>query len=206
MWSGTDGSVYVGASSITRHFKASLHASGRWHIAFSAEHMQSPSPLLARDRDRRVARFGPDAEIAPSFRRAFSVVIPERDLSDLKGTPRSSVHWLPAPPVGDLWEITCVLGERELPVATWPGKRAPGTQLLGALPLSGGRKVWVVAHPRTPSTLELAEWQVLRENIAVELARRQIAPRDDSGQVRAVGVFSHSDGSWFFVDFSAGAL
>lgn len=56
VWSHGD-DVYVAGAALANIVKVSLHASGRWRVAYTVEHMASDDPLWPRDADRAAWKF-----------------------------------------------------------------------------------------------------------------------------------------------------
>lgn len=56
IWTNKD-DVYVAAADLAGTIKASLHASGRWRVAYTTEHMSEDQPLWDAALDRAVWTF-----------------------------------------------------------------------------------------------------------------------------------------------------
>jgi len=139
--------VYLGPRSIAGEFKASLHETGSWHLAFSSEfktRMQAEGRWIGRSRLTR--QWQRPKALAPGCVLAFRVLVPSGAVnipSNPKELPTDLV-WIPAPPVGMVVEIALFLTAPGATVSGWPGKRSMSTGFVGNFPLPSGEVVWLV--------------------------------------------------------------
>jgi hypothetical protein len=167
VWTGGDGSVYVGARETAGRFKASLHPSGQWHVAFHDVSLAKKLAVGAEPTSRFIDTFGPPSEVGPGVRRAFRVLIPWQAVvmpPHGKAT-EGAVVWLPELAPRMVAECAVVLTASEAQVGGWPG-RTREASLVGRLPLPGGASAWVVSWTRRVQPSELTAWYNVRLPLA----------------------------------------
>lgn len=139
--------IYVAASSQERTIKVSLHGSGKWRVAYTAEHMAGDNPLWSRTSDRAPWKFD-----APDFidgvQEAFVIATVRAALRPVDLDGREAVI-----PVEDRWDrlsgIRIVVTEPHIQVA--PPERLVFEQ---PLLLSSGRLVWLCRFTQNIEAVE----------------------------------------------------
>jgi len=126
--------------------KASLHQSGKWHIAYSQQEFErSVEGIDPKFIDRFIEKWPRPKEIAPGITLAFRIVTPSSAVKNpIDPRKEAQVTWLPNAPVQKATEIDIFLLKKNVLVSGWPGKNSMGTSLVGTIPLENGDTVWVV--------------------------------------------------------------
>jgi len=148
VWVGDDGSAFVSTRTLGGNLRVSLHASGRWRIAFADP--STPPRIGGPAGHRAFDTFRPGPEIKPGVRHGVMVVIPWLAVGLPPGaTPDArGIYWLPPPAEG---QVTCV------PVFL----TAPDTVVDGAVASRTGRRGSGVAlkyATRAARPEEVAQW------------------------------------------------
>ncbi len=143
---GGKSEVYLACRSLGGTLKASLHESGKWHIAYSRdafeEHVKGAIPKFE---DRYIEKWPRPSEFAPGITLAFRIVTPWSAVTHIiEDTNSKRVTWLPNAPERKATEIDILMTKPTIPVTGWPGKRSMGTSLIGSIPLESGETVWAV--------------------------------------------------------------
>jgi hypothetical protein len=140
--------VYLTCRSLGGAFKASLHQSGAWHIAFAQTFLDTNvehGEETGDNHNRFLDRWPRPPEIAPGVTLAFRILIPYVAVTvPLYNVPQQSITWLPAPPEGKAVEIAIVFTSPTATITDWPGRRTMNTKLVGKLNLDSGESVWVI--------------------------------------------------------------
>ena len=135
LWTETAGGnseIYLACRSLGGELKASLHQSGKWHIAFSHntyhEKIKGHVPSL---KNRFTEKWPRPAEIAGGITLAFRIVIPYFSVcgSRLSGNFKK-VKWVPKAPELKATEIDILITKPTPKNTGWPGKRSMGTSLI----------------------------------------------------------------------------
>lgn len=124
--------------------KASLHASGAWHVAFDNTFFN----VKVRQEDksekgRFLDKWHVPSPIAPGVRLAFRIVTPTSSVC----TPHKAgpgIIRAPKPAEGKAIEFDLFIVEPTTPISGWPGKNKMNTLPVGSYALPSGRTVWVV--------------------------------------------------------------
>ncbi|MGA2240318.1 MAG: hypothetical protein ABSH06_27130 [Thermodesulfobacteriota bacterium] len=143
---GRKSEVYLSCRSLGGALKASLHESGKWHIAYSQRAFEKDvKGAISKFRDRYIEKWPRPSELAPGITLAFRIVTPWSAVTNLtEGSSIKGVIWLPNAPEQKATEIDILLTKPTTPVTGWPGKRSMGTSLIGSIPLENGETVWAV--------------------------------------------------------------
>lgn len=143
---GGKADVYLACRALGGTLKASLHESGRWHIAYSpATFEQYVAGAIPNANDRFIEKWPRPPEIAPGVTLAFRIVTPWS--ATTHNTPENickELVWIPNAPAGEATEIDVFLISAQTLVTDWPGKRGMGTSLIGSFQLESGESVWIV--------------------------------------------------------------
>lgn len=126
--------------------KASLHQSGKWHIAFSKHAFDKyVKGVKTKFDDRFVEKWFKPSELAPGITLAFRIVTPYSAITNSTEIGKyKGVKWLPNAPETKATEIDIFITKPEAPVTGWPGKKSMATSLIGSFPLENGATVWAV--------------------------------------------------------------
>jgi hypothetical protein len=143
---GGKSEVYLSCRSLGGTLKASLHESGKWHIAYSQRAFEDyVKGAIPKFRDRYIEKWPRPSELAPGITLAFRIVTPWSAVTKpIEGSNVKGVTWLPNAPEQKATEIDILLTKPTTPVTGWPGKRSMGTSLIGSIPLENGETVWAV--------------------------------------------------------------
>lgn len=140
--------IYVASANQVNIVKASLHASGKWRIGYTAEHMQSDQPLWPRSHDRAAWKFDPPP-VVDGVQEAFVIASTRAALRPTPSDSREAVVT-----IDDRWDV--LTGVRVW--ITEPHIEVAQRERLvfdEPLVLSSGRLVWLQAfaeytEPRDP--------------------------------------------------------
>lgn len=149
LWTETAGDkseVYLACRSLGGTLKASLHDSGRWHIAYTQSaferYVKGANPKHA---DRFIDKWPRPHEFAPGITLAFRIVTPWSAVTNLiDGSKSKGVIWLPNAPEPKATEINILFTAPTTPVSDWPGRRSMNTSLVGSVRLQNGETIWAV--------------------------------------------------------------
>lgn len=129
--------IYVTSKDLASTLKVSLHASGKWRVAYTEEHMRSPSPLWPQESDRATHKFR-----APPFvegiQTAFIVAAQRSSLRPYRPSDKEAVV-----AVEDRWDI--LTGVKIM--VTKPAIPFPSTEDLvydEPLTLSNRNRAWLI--------------------------------------------------------------
>ena len=136
--------VYLACRAIGGRLKASLHQSGRWHIALDKEFFEKEQTAFDdRSQSRFLDKWNP-AEIAPGFILAFRIITPHSAVSCEIMPEDKDIHWIPVSSQESATEINIILTSPSTPVSGWPGMNSMGTELVAAFDLENNSRLWVV--------------------------------------------------------------
>jgi len=136
--------IYLACREMKGAFKASLHQSGSWHIAYDKKFFDS---AIHRDdlteKGRYISQWPEPPELSPGIRLAFRVITSSAAVcGPLIGEP--DFVSVPPPNEGRAIEFALVVIDPRVPITGWPGKNSMNTSFIGTYGLASGRKVWVV--------------------------------------------------------------
>lgn len=187
VWSEAGGEVYITTRPLGGCIKASLHASGQWHVALEREAFEglrmteAPQQLRTRFADRWLR----PSEIRPGTTLAYQIVVPWYSATSRAPITRDDIVWVPPAPEAHAVEFAVLFTDRSANPGQWPGQRAMSSQLVGSFRLCSGQHVWVVwtVQPfQRPPTIEG------RPAYFVKRRAKLLPPTD----LRAV-VFAHTE-------------
>jgi hypothetical protein len=141
--------VYAARRSLAGQVKASLHASGRWRVAFTTELVErADQELVAPGQDRVIIAWDRPPEVMPGLTAAFDIIVPWFEVvpQALPVSDSEHVVFYPAPGEGGQVNVYVFLSSPSLVAEGWPGQRSMGTTLMGTAGLGSGEKVWLVAR------------------------------------------------------------
>jgi len=143
---GGKSEVYLSCRSLGGTLKASLHESGKWHIAYSQRAFEEyVKGTIPKFQDRYIEKWPRPSELAPGITLAFRIVTPWSAVTKpIEDSNVKGVTWLSNAPEQKATEIDILLTKPITPVTGWPGKRSMGTSLVGSIPLENGETVWAV--------------------------------------------------------------
>jgi hypothetical protein len=149
LWTETSGGrseLYLVNRSAGGALKASLHESGRWHIAFSKKTFDNQVKGTSdRFNDRFLELWPRPPEIAPGLTLAFRICTPYSALTNsVKEGKYRGVKWLPNATDMKATEIDIIITTSKGPKGGWPGKNNMTTSLIGSFPSENGSTVWAV--------------------------------------------------------------
>lgn len=185
--------------------KVSLHSSGDWREAYTAEHVAKGSSFLAPGQDRTTDKWERPAEFVPGATKAFMIVVPSSEVT----TPRhpeannafrqklggKPIVWVPAAPEGYATHFTVLFTRSEATDAAlpgWPGRKSMGTRFIGRNELPNSQSVWIVSHER-PDIFQ--RWVVAGKHELEGI----IDAREPRGSISGRNL---QDGTRFYVDIS----
>jgi hypothetical protein len=188
--------VYISQRDLTSVKKVSLHESGIWRYAWTAEFVAKAPPFLAPGQDRATDKWDRTTlEFLPGVTRAFDILVPASEVTMPKHAEPAAVSgkkkivWVPSPPEGCAMHFTVLITTAEVTAATsgWPGRRTMGTRFIWKAELPNTQTVWLVALDRP-----VDDW--LRNQVtgfkssALPVARRKFeeAGQSELGEARVV--------------------
>lgn len=124
---GIDGTVrpdgpsdlYLAARSLRGLFKTSLHATGQWHSAFTAEAVGAGRVQIPPGADRKVTGWERPAMVARGFTIAYSIATPSSELRTTRERDHGAgVHWIPDPGPGLVIQFYVLLFDPVLDTAS----------------------------------------------------------------------------------------
>lgn len=137
--------IYLACRSLGGALKASLHQSGKWHIAYSQKTFEELVKGLAKHNDRFIEKWPRPTEIVEGVTLAFRIVTPfSATVSSIKDETHKEVIWIPNAPKPKATEIDILITRPVIIATDWPGKRSMGTSLIGSFPLENGDTVWAI--------------------------------------------------------------
>ncbi len=142
---GGKSELYLACRAPGGALKASLHESGRWHVAYSRETFEKRVKDALPGKDRFIQRWSKPPEIDPGVTLAYRIVTPwSAPTIPVEAESRKDFVWLPNAPEPNATEIDIFIIGPHTTVTNWPGKRSHGTFLVGSFPLENGDTVWAV--------------------------------------------------------------
>ena len=149
LWTETSGGnseIYLANRSLGGTLKASLHQSGKWHIAFTKQIFDNyVKGAKTKFKDRFIEKWPKPPEIAPGITLAFRIVTPYSAVTNSTEIGKyKGVKWLPNAPESKATEIDILITKPEALGTGWPGKNSMATSLIGFFPLENGATVWAV--------------------------------------------------------------
>jgi len=187
---------YLACRELKSAIKVSFHESGKWHVGFDKtfldEKAPKDSPLL---KNRFPSKWQEPQDLSPGVILAFRIVVPELAVTvSIKGR-RSSLVWIPSPPIGKAVEIAIFLTYPEARVSTWPGERAMKTRLVGKIDLESGKEVWVVHR-----VIDLPPLRLPTRGKGTIF--RNLTPEEEKeGGLRALASGKDKYGTWYFLEY-----
>jgi hypothetical protein len=187
--------VYVAAYTIRGAFKASLHESGIFRLAFTTQYFSTIRDRFPPAADRAVRKWRGPTTIRPGIRQFFIVALPATALRTYETVWESvePVVWLTPPGDGEEINVALIGTMPDICVTGWPGKRAMGTELVGKLPLATGETLWLVSHRVAVSPDDATRVEAQLESAA---SITKSTPVDK----RALMMGPTPDGVWWFRD------
>ncbi len=191
--SGED--VYVMARSLAGVIKASLHESGDCVAGFTSEFAPQARALgmLAHGASRQTISWA-RRPLNEALSLLLRIAFPESGLAPL-GDPKlgsKATTWIPSPPVGQIAEVSFLVGAPGIVFPTWPGSNSMGTQLIGRFILSSGEFLHIVWRHTNEAGMDgqLAEWRArgnaeAKKRLTPEVARQE-------GHLRMI-IFGHDN-------------
>jgi len=190
--------VYLACRALGGALKASLHRSGRWHVAYSqAAFKGDVQGAISTQQDRFLEKWPRPAPIAPGVTLAFRIVTPHSAVTSLSSEADGNITWIPNCPPPRATEIDIMIVSPSISVTGWPGKNKMGTQLIGSYKLTNGESVWAV-H-RVVDTPDLS-------SVAKGIGRFYKGRSEEdlkSGSLRALVFGKEADGSRVIYDCAA---
>lgn len=150
--------VYLACRELGGDLKASLHESGKWHLAFSQSTFEERvEGAITSFSTRFVEKWPRPKELAPGIALAFRIVTPWSAVtSPVADESPGDMVWLPNAPEEKATEVDIFLLGRGAKPDSWPGKRSMNTAFVGSLPLENGETAcavhWVVNMPNLSSS------------------------------------------------------
>lgn len=139
--------IYLTCRELGGTLKASMHESGRWHIAFEKKFYEDKSHLFDSTRRKRFLDKWPrPSEIAPGITLAFRIIVPVLSVSvPINSSGRPPIVWIPsASKERRAVEVAVLITFYNVKISNWPGKQSMGTKLVGTFTLENEDSVWVV--------------------------------------------------------------
>jgi hypothetical protein len=147
-WTSAGGKhdIYLACREVGSAFKASLHQSGEWHLAFFDKFLQKHLDVQwDRPGGRFIDQWLRPTVIAPGVTLAFRIVTPHSSVNvPISASASSKISWISRPPAGQAVEVDIIITSPDTLVSGWPGRRGMSTELAGSMPLDSGETVWAV--------------------------------------------------------------
>lgn len=165
--------VYLSPRAAFSTFKLSLHQSGIWRFAYTEAGAKAQN--LPPERNRLIQRYPLPNEVAPGWRMAASIMIPESSLSTRAKPEAGPIQWWPEPGVGfalvfNLW----ITASREADAA---GLMISQVGCAGSFFLNGGGSLFVFV---SEDDIADREAQIQRARVAsYEQNKEHGLPTDD---------------------------
>jgi len=204
--------VYLSARYAASDYKVSLHASGKWRVAFTEHHLTRPQPLLSAGSDRALDRWDRPDEFAPGWTRAFLIMIPVSEVVPpaVPVDKPDEVVWIEPPPLNSVAHFDVVLsapdarGARDGRGFAAPEGYTETTEVVTLFDLPNGERVWLLLHAEPTDAAFWAPMDEVRARMDVA-ARSKIAAAssdDTPHDLRAIVAGVTGDGVRFFIDLA----
>jgi hypothetical protein len=135
--------VYFAARSTAGIYKISLHESGAWISAFTAQSARTPEEL----RDRRHKTWRRPPEFTPGWTHGPAVLLPWAPWQPTLPVPPETVTedtiWVPCPKEMRQVAISLLIASPNVPKGGEHDVSIDGDRLIGTLDLANGEKVWL---------------------------------------------------------------
>jgi hypothetical protein len=145
LYEGDQPEFYVGCRELKGQFKASLHASGNWHVSFSEIFFEKAFPPASKPEKRFVRSWNrPNSLLGMTA--AFRVIVPWFSATVLPedASDSNSVLWFEPAPEDQSVVFHIVFTSPNSVVTGWPGKNGAGSRFVGSIRASTGETLWVV--------------------------------------------------------------
>jgi len=137
--------LYLTCRGLGGVLKASLHESGKWHMAYTQKTFEDVvQGAIANHADRFMYKWSRPDPIGKGCTLAFRIVTPYSAVRTQISEFDKEVMWLPNALEREATEIGIFLTSSETEISGWPGKRSMGTSLIGSIGLENGETVWAV--------------------------------------------------------------
>jgi hypothetical protein len=194
--------VYLFGRQMGRYLKISLHASGVWRLAWTAE-----SQTETETSDRLIHRWRRPPQFRPGWARGPSVVVPwtpiGRHFPAVDAPKGKPVHWMPAPAPWHKVVFAVLFAASDIPEPAWESIREPGDRSLGRLFLRDGESVYVAVHRAPLEPSEKAEAKKLAGELRIHLTP-EASPENIQGASAMLFFYSKEDGSPTIMNASLG--
>jgi hypothetical protein len=143
---GENGSdIYLANRVLGGSLKASMHKSGKWHIAFSKEFFNDNlDSFIDNPRGRFLDKWNCPADIHSGLTLALRIVTPYSAVNVPNSISDEKIKWIQITSNLEAIEIDIFIALKDVLVSSWPGKNAMKTKLVGSLLTTNGEKVWIV--------------------------------------------------------------
>ncbi len=136
--------IYLACRELKGALKASLHQSGRWHVAYEQKTFKEyVDGAIPTQKNRFLEKWPRPKSIAPGVTLAFRIVTPYSSVTSPVSEAKKNVAWLPNCPPGHATEVFIIILSPTTLVSGWPGKKDMGTKLVRFYRLPNGESVWV---------------------------------------------------------------
>lgn len=158
LWTITTGGkfdVYLACRALGSALKTSLHQSGQWHIAYSAETFENQVKGAIPQQNKRFIETWPrPREVAPGLTLAYLIVTPSAAVTTpIDPAYDKKITWIPNPSATEATEIAILISKPNVKCepGDWPAKNSMGMQLIGTFQLANGETVWAIwRHIKQP--------------------------------------------------------
>ena len=181
--------VYVAPRAKGGEFKISLHASGKWRLAFTEEYAQQMHKLGTWNSDRRVDSLDRPAEHANAFIRAVCLYFPDSELRAPVQQKPGEIVKIPGPSKDGVRVVNVIFttSESRFTQNDPPLRGSLGAEPLGRWVLPNGETLWVVHYELRGSRGLDREAAWFRANVgrAKKLdSRTPLRLKDSSGRIK----------------------
>jgi hypothetical protein len=172
MWANPKGDVYLACRDNFTDTKVSLHASGRWRMAFTNEALKKRPELRASNRNRAWEVWDEPPASLPGTVTAFRLFFPAFELA-VRPEQRTTRIWkkrivfVEAPPTGKLTVVTLFITTGE----TLLRHESEPSICLASLDIGNNRRAQLIAHGDPEG--DFPEW--LNQNVALARAQEEWA-------------------------------
>jgi hypothetical protein len=172
LWTYGD-DAYFGARDWTNVVKVSLHASGRWRVAF-VENLDGPDSVD----DRAAFKWNRPPEFVPGWTEGLGLLVPI--LRPRLPSPRFVVEskdilWIQRPRQGQKLFFKLLISGPELTKDDVPQVTQPGDEIVGGVAKQNGETIWVVAREAGMTPDEVAFVKKVQREMRITYAEREEA-------------------------------
>ena len=197
LWTSPNSDVYLAVRTLAQVVKVSLHASGRWRVAFTDDEMASVVGGVSTGEDRAFQKWQRPPPAQHGFTMALQIAAPKPDIITPPVEDQVEVTWVPCPDNSELIFMVAFGGTVD--------EQASGTTLIYSEQLGNGEVVSLVWRTR-PLTDRRRHTLVEHRRAAVAQAESHGAKVDCADPRTRLVTFGEENGVCVLQDLAAAAL